>query len=197
MKFLKLSLLLLCGLLLITTQVHALLIDPTEEPGSVDLILGTNYWTDVGTPIETKTGTSDIYDYLQDQFGYNEVWKSDEGGLALSNSYEVTSWIGSEDEETGGDIEYVSGMDTLAPTAYMLVKDGNASPVWYFFDLTALGWNYTEKLELRNFWLQNGAISHVGLGGPTAPIPEPATMLLLGTGIIGLAGIGRKRFKKN
>jgi len=33
-------------------------------------------------------------------------------------------------------------------------------------------------------------------GGDKMPTPEPTTLLLLGTGLIGLAGIGRRKFKK-
>lgn len=61
------------------------------------------------------------------------------------------------------------------------------SLAWAVIDMRVLG--FSEKGGPTN-WNNVDAISHVS---EFSPVPEPATMLLFGSGIIGLAGIVRRK----
>lgn len=53
--------------------------------------------------------------------------------------------------------------------------------------------NSSFDFSIIGSWNSSGKLDNLG---ERSPVPEPATMLLLGSGLIGLAVIGRKRFKK-
>ena len=66
---------------------------------------------------------------------------------------------------------------------YLFIKYGNLTDLWYVGDVDSFYWESS-----TNNALSNSAIP--------APVPEPGTVFLMGTGLILTAGFYRKKFRK-
>ena len=167
----------------------------TATPGGNSTGSNLLYW-DLDT-------SNDIYTATWDDVGYysSHTDKLNAFQLALINRddtaagnfdivfrYEDINW-------TTGDITGSGGLGgTVARAGW---NSGNGTD---YFELSQSG-NQPAMLALETATNINdpGVYLFQVRGGqviPTDPIPEPATMLLLGSGLVGLAGLGRKKFFK-
>lgn len=166
---------------------------------------GTSRWegSDPNNP-----DASDIASIVSYSETLTELYKQDvgggESGLPLIQTwYETTFYNTATDPEdalihwlgTNSEDPHISV--TPVTPVYLLVKDGSQNPIWYIFNLALLGWDGMDDIYLQGFWAPSetneqgqGAISHVGIYG--VAVPEPTTLILLGVGLLGLAGIRRK-----
>lgn len=117
--------------------------------------------------------------------------QAESGSLASSYTGSVTPLAAGASQFSAFTITYGSG-PAIDPT-YMLIKDGNNTPIWYLFDISA--WDGTSTLSGSGFWPENGSISHVSVFGVQAAIPEPATIAVWA--MLGMAGaFGAKKWWK-
>ncbi|MGN6553370.1 MAG: hypothetical protein ACTHLW_06580 [Verrucomicrobiota bacterium] len=125
-----------------------------------------------------------------------ELYKQNVGGSesgAYASSYQTT-FDNSPGDPQDADIKYISGPALAGfENLWLYVKDGNHDPAYYLINLNLLNWNGTDLLQLRSFWPQQGAISHVTiLGNGTRSVPDGGmTVMLLGTALAGLGTVRR------
>lgn len=182
------------GLLLLGSQAQALIITPdncgTTIPCASGIAGNSNSQAVISAWITSTYPT------------LTEVYKQDVGAASdvgtLAGSYTTTFGVvpGDDPLDPGSaNIAYGSGsfLDCITEDCFLLVKDGNHSPASYWFNLTYL-WDGMETLELRDFWPNQGAISHVSLYGSTltTTVPEPSILSLLAISLLGMFAARRK-----
>ena len=80
-------------------------------------------------------------------------------------------------------------------------------PTWGHYEKTIAlnsAWTLDAEMtfvlsEVGGDWMSGGTFSMAAIDNVkvnTAPVPEPSTILLLGSGLLGLVGYGRNRFSK-
>jgi len=178
-----------------------------------------DYWENTGELMFTRSGNENAYDLT------NEIstWLQNNGHSVSSDftventTQNISFYVNDRDNnEAGYDHEtlftgditdiggnYLSGtyvVDTsvLSGISFYSVKGANGFAMYYENPEESYGsWSSYDVWDIFGNGAET-AISHwTGFNGtPTAPVPEPATMILLGTGLVGLAATSRKKFKK-
>ncbi len=152
---------------------------PMATVGGIDTLL---YATNLD-----NSGDATVLRWAEETVGFDLYYNSEEGKI---EGY--SSWIEVDDNP---------GVYALALTgnsAYFLVKTGkNAeSPYTHFLFQNVMGPSWA-VVNLNDHGIKNiGKVSHTSqFDAGSTPVPEPSTILLLGSGLLGLGLYGRKRKK--
>lgn len=170
-----------------------------SEVNMGDIFIGNNYVLDLSrsdTGQLTATGSYNIVEnYIGNTMNPTDVIASapyaysgiDSGQSDAGYIYSAYKLDEKEDSEI---INYFEAWQT-----YANAPESSYSDVHYALEIDVSG--------IAADLINSGSLIHATLAcgndtieGKMNPVPEPATMLLLGSGLVGLAGFGRKKFMK-
>ncbi len=153
-----------------------------------DLFISTNGWNPYGAGPQ----------YTADTHGYGERWEFGVNGSGvyglsgkesaivnstLINGYDPSRWVYRAGQEWTFNSEGLASLGNASMTI-----DGVSGTITYVLDISGMGLTGNEALGFH-WTMQCGNDVIEG----AAPVPEPSTMLLLGSGLVGLWGIRKKR----
>ena len=145
-----------------------------------------------------------------DALGTNEFWLDEGETSQVIDFFDIWTPLALAEGTVTANVELLSpspsedvyNTGTFKLFAFFILSNGSVTwgdpePVPYSYGGMDGGILTLDLIDIPSEWQCGTHYTFSGtITNNQAPVPEPATILLLGTGLIGLAGLGRRKFFK-